>query len=68
MKISIADTGKGIDESTKELIFDPFFAAKEKGGGLGLAIVYNIIKGHDGTIDVFSEPGQGTTFTIYLPT
>ncbi len=68
VKISIADTSAGMDESTKERIFDPFFAARGRGGGLGLTTVYSIIKGHEGIIDVCSEPGQGTTFTIYLPT
>jgi two-component system, NtrC family, sensor kinase len=67
--ISIADTGSGISKDNLTKIFDPFFTTKEvgKGTGLGMNIAYNIIKKHNGTIDVSSEIGKGTTFTIRIP-
>ena len=65
----ISDTGVGIPEDAIGHIFEPFFSTKDKesGVGLGLAVVYGIVTGHRGTIDVASDPGKGTTFTVRLP-
>jgi CheY-like chemotaxis protein len=69
LKLSVSDTGHGMDEAVKRRIFDPYFTTKgpDEGTGLGLAVVYGIVKGLSGAISVSSKPGDGTAFDVYFP-
>ncbi len=66
-KVEIEDTGRGIPKAHAGKIFDPFFSTKKSGTGLGLAVSYGIVQKHNGQIDMSSEPGKGTRFTIAIP-
>jgi two-component system, cell cycle sensor histidine kinase and response regulator CckA len=65
--LSVSDTGIGIDPGLVGQIFEPFFTTKDTASGLGLAVVWGVVKQHEGRIEVMSQPGHGTTFRVYLP-
>jgi signal transduction histidine kinase/CheY-like chemotaxis protein len=67
VRIVFTDNGPGIPQASLSKIFDPYYSTKKEGKGLGLAVVYSIVRGHDGHIEVQSEPGKSTSFAIYLP-
>ncbi|HQI82163.1 MAG TPA: response regulator, partial [Deltaproteobacteria bacterium] len=69
VRVSVTDTGVGMDEATRQRVFEPFFTTRDKsrGSGLGLASAYGIVRNHGGFISVYSEVGMGSTFNVYLP-
>ena len=70
VRLWVRDSGSGMDEATARRVFEPFFTTKDvgRGTGLGLSVSYGIVREHGGWIDVKSAPGQGSTFSVWLPT
>jgi len=69
VRLTVSDTGAGMNPETQDRVFEPFFTTKDvgEGTGLGLPVVHGIVQAHDGEVTMFTRPGQGTTFTVYLP-
>jgi signal transduction histidine kinase len=67
-RVEVTDTGRGIEAENVSQVFEPYFSTKETGTGLGLAIVKKAVDDHDGSISVTSKQGEGTTFTVIIPT
>ena len=67
VEIHVSDTGRGIPKEIQDRIFEPFFTTKDNGTGLGLSVVYGVVQNHKGFIDLESEPGRGTTFSLAFP-
>jgi CheY-like chemotaxis protein len=65
--VTVTDTGMGMEKTVQERIFEPFFTTKDHGTGLGLSVLYGVVQSHGGFINLESEPGRGTTFTLFLP-
>jgi two-component system cell cycle sensor histidine kinase/response regulator CckA len=67
IRLDVADSGTGIPPEFAQRVFDPYFTTKKRGSGLGLTVCFSVVKKHGGTILADSKPGEGTTFSIYLP-